>query len=409
MNAKFRGPFCLPPEAVMTTSGSTAVPTGVTFHPETLFRSRNRGDNWRTTWAADDSLIVSMCDGNWLAGPDGFHHHLYRVLGGPDGFEVKDLPNYPAFIGDGPESWFGYGLISVDGVLYVFVSKTPGEAGWDGPFRGMKLLASRDNGETWHRINRRGEWRALEGPRDPARVEVNEEEMFFFEEGGLPHKTEVAYPFSYVSFVQCGRDNAAAQDDYLYLYSPEGAHTNRLLLARVEKDRIGRRDEWEFFARYDGDKPVWTRELTQRGPVLVLPEKNDRGNYFGWYSWLPSVVWNEPLGLYIMVNGGTCGGQGMTDGDDDYYDNWMHTETGSLGFWWARHPWGPWHQFYYNDRWIVDDPANRTYQPELSPKWISPDGKEMVLIWSDAGCDEHGRSHSVYYKWNHMRITLDLL
>lgn len=392
----------------MNAVGYGAVPTDVTFHADTLFRSENAGDNWHTTWAADGSLIASMCDGNWLGGHDGFHHHLYRALGGPDGFEVKDIPNYPAFIGDGAESWFGYGIISVDGILYAFISKTPGDAGWDGPFRGMKLLASKDNGETWHRINRRGQWRLLEGPRDPARVEMSEEEMFFFEEGELPHKTEIAYPFSYATFVQCGKDNSAARDDYLYIHSPEGAHTHRLLLARVRKDRIGHRDEWEYFKQHDGDQPVWTQDIDERGPVHVFPEKNDAGNYFGWYSWLPAVVWNEPLDLYIMVNGGTCGGHGMTDEDGDYYDNWMHSETGSLGFWYAVDPWGPWRQFYYIDRWTVDSPANRTYQPELSPKWISEDGKDMVLIWSDAGHDEQGRSHSVYYKWNQMRITLEL-
>jgi hypothetical protein len=86
----------------------------------------------------------------------------------------------------------------------------------------------------------------------------------------------------------------------------------------------------------------------------------------------------------------------------------MHSETGSLGFWYAAEPWGPWHEFYYADYWIVDSPANRTYQPKLSPKWISEDGKDMVLIWSDAMKDEQGRSHTINYKWNQMRLTLEL-
>jgi hypothetical protein len=237
---------------------------------------------------------------------------------------------------------------------------------------------------------------------------VNPDEMFFLEEHGLPHKVQVAYPFSYVSFIQRGRDNAAATDDYIYIHSPEGAHSHRLLLARVKKDRIGLRDEWQYFEQHDGDQAVWTRDIGQRAPVHVFPERNDSGNCFGWYSWLPSVVFNEPLGLYLMVNGGTCAGHGMTDGDPDYFDAWMHSETGSLGFWYASRPWGPWQQFFYTDRWIVDDPANRTYQPKLSPKWISDDGRDMVLIWSDAMKDDEGRSHTVNYKWNQMRITLEL-
>ena len=54
----------------------------------------------------------------------------------------------------------------------------------------------------------------------------------------------------------------------------------------------------------------------------------------------------------------------------------------------------------------VDDPKNRTYQPKLSPKWISEDGKKMVLIWSDAMKNKEGCSHTVNYKWNHMEITI---
>jgi len=97
-------------EAAMNTVGHGAVPIGVTFHTDTLFRSENPGDNWCITWAADDSQVTSMCDGNWLAGPDGYHNHLYPILGGPDGFQVEDIPNYPLFRGGGAGSWFGYGL-----------------------------------------------------------------------------------------------------------------------------------------------------------------------------------------------------------------------------------------------------------------------------------------------------------
>ena len=97
----------------------------------------------------------------------------------------------------------------------------------------------------------------------------------------------------------------------------------------------------------------------------------------------------------------------MTESDKDYYDSWMHTETGSLGLWYARNPYGPWRQLHYTDYWTVDGPGNRTYQPKLSPKWISDDGKEMVLIWSDAMRNEQGRSHTVNYRWNQMKITIE--
>ena len=384
-------------------NNDSSVPTGVVFHLDTIYRSGGRGDNWCITWMADDSQIVNMDDGNWLGRKEGqYHNHLYRISGGPDGFERQDLPGYPDFTRD-VSSWFGYGITSVDGALYVAISKTP-ELGWSGPFRGVKLLKSTDNGATWSRIDRHGSERPLV-VMDEMRNVVTPEEMFSLEEFGRSHQTQEAYPFSYFDFVQHGRDNSAAPDDYLYIYGPEGAHAHKLLLARVQKQRLGERDAWQYFVCYD-DEPVWTENIEERRPVFVYPEKNQEGDYFGWYSWLPSVVWNEGLGLYIMVNGGTYAGYGLTDSDEDYYHKWMHTKTGSLGFWYAENPCGPWHEFFYTDFFTVDDSSNLTYQPKLSPKWISDDGQQMVLIWSDAMKDENGKSHTVNYKWNQMNITI---
>ncbi len=381
-------------------------PTGVEFRLETLRRIGGRGDNWCTTWARDDSQITSMCDGLWLPGGEGFHNHLYRISGDPQDLRVEDIPGYPQFV-RGTGSWFGYDIVSVDGLLYSGVSKTPANH-WSGPFRGLKLLTSRDNGATWSRVDRHGAERVIE-PSSEARNEVNAQEMFSLEEFGLPHQQQEAYPFSYVSFVQCGRDNSAARDDYIYIHSPEGAHTHQLLLARVPKSTIGQRDTWEYFVRHDDDgQPVWSADILERGPVHTFPDRSDDGMFFGWYSWLPSVVWNEGLGLYIMANGGTYGGHGMTSSDEDYYHGWMHTRTGSLGLWYAEAPWGPWRQFFYTDYWAVDDAENRTYQPKLSPKWISEGGRRMVLIWSDAMKNAEGKSHSTNYLWNQMEIELTL-
>lgn len=379
------------------------IPAGVAFHKNTLHRSDNSGDNWCITWGADNSQVTSMCDGNWLGTNHSYHNHLYRITGGPEDFAREDLPNYPDFSGEAG-SWFGYGVVSIDGVLYCAVSKTPGPS-WSGPFRGIKLLKSSDGGNTWCRVDRYGNERRL-GPLDDAHNEVNADEMFFLGEFGIPHQEQVAYPFSFVDFVQHGKDNSAARDKYVYIYSPEGAHAHKLLLARVRKDKIGVRKAWEYFVKYKGTRPTWSSNIQKRGAVHVFPEKSQDGNCFGWYSWLPSVVWNEGLGLYVMVSGGTYAGRGMSTSDKDYYDRWMHTCTGSLGFWYSKKPYGPWHEFYYADYWTVDDSKNLTYQPKLSPKWISQDGREMVLIWSDAMKNKDGKSHSVNYKWNHMRITI---
>ncbi len=85
-------------------------PTGVVFHKDTLFRSDGRGDNWCLTWAADDSQVTSMDDGDWLSAGHRFHNHLYRIVGGPDDFQRQNIPQYPDLSGT-EGSWFGYGIL----------------------------------------------------------------------------------------------------------------------------------------------------------------------------------------------------------------------------------------------------------------------------------------------------------
>ncbi len=403
MKMVIRSLICCALWGPVAVAGPPDRPSGVEFRVETLRRVGGHGDNWCLTWAADDSQVTSMDDGGWLEGPQSYSNHLFRVVGGPGDFRRDDLPGYPSFAFN-ERGWFGYGLVSVDGIFYSFVSKCP-ENRWSGPFWGFKLLKSTDNGMSWSRVDRQGAERRL-FPGDPARHAVDGDEMFFLEESGREGHGGIAYPFASCEIVQNGRDNRAARDDYVYVYSPEGSSSHQLLLARAPKAALGRRAAWEFFAGRDGDRPRWDRDLGARRPVHEFPATDSRGDAFGWYSWLPSVVWNEGLGLYIMANGGTYAGHGLTSRPEDYYSAWMHTRSGSLGFWYAKDPWGPWTRFFYTEEWTVDAPGNRTYQPKLSPKWISPDGKAMVLIWSDAMKDQQGRSHTTNYRWNQMEITV---
>lgn len=385
-------------------SSASMTPVGVNFNYATLRREGHRGDNWCLTWAADDSQITSLDDGDWLNTQTRYHNMLYRINGGSANASINELSGYPAFLRS-DDGWYGYGVLSVNGVLYSMVSKARGSDWDDGPFNGVKMLRSFDGGNNWSRVDRNGNERTL-SRYDSARNDSAASEMFFSRESARTNNGREGYPFSYVSFVQNGKDNQASKDGYVYIYSPEGAKAHELLLARAPADQLGNRNTWQYFAGWNGNQPLWSGNLDQRQPNMYLPQQNNRGEYFGWYSWLPSVVWNEGLQLYIMANGGTYAGTGLTDSTYDYYSKWMHEKSGSLGLWYSQTPYGPWQQFYYNEEWTVDNGANRTYQPKLSPKWISDDGKTMVLIWSDAMRNEYGQSHSVNYKWNQMEIQI---
>ena len=207
-----------------------SVPVKVNFQQETLKRIGRAGDNWCTTWAKDGSQITNMCDGNWTGGqePSFIHNNVYRITGEADSFEKSDILAYPDFSGE-EGSWFGYGIVAVDDNIYCTISKTPGTS-WSGPFTGLKILKSADNGETWHRVNRRGQEQLLED-KGALRNVVNEEEMFFLKEHGKPHKKQEAYPFAFVSLVQNGQNGSASKDEFVYIYSPEEAHAHQLTLA----------------------------------------------------------------------------------------------------------------------------------------------------------------------------------
>ena len=403
------GRSCLVDSEVTGNSSATSLsggsfPTGVQFNRSTLRRVGGKGDNWCQTWAADGSVITAMDDGDWNGSDFTYHSRLYRVWGDANGFSKSEIQNYPNYHVDG-DGWFAYGVVSVNGVLYSLVSKTQNGAWSEGPFRGMKLLRSYDSGNNWYRVDRNNNDRYL-GRWDSARELLNRDDMLFFEENGRYGKGKTAYPFSFASFVQSGQDHRASKDGYVYIYSPEGANSHQLLLARVPAEQVGQRSAWQYFSGWNGSTPKWTSNIEARQPNITLPERNSRGEYFGWYSWLPSVVWNPGLQLYVMVNGGTYAGDGLSNSSSDYYDKWMHTKTGSLGLWYSENPYGPWKQFYYNDYWTADDAKNLTYQPKLSPKWMSADGRKMTLIWSDAMLNADGYSHSINYKWNQMEIDI---
>ena len=379
-------------------------PISVAFDTATLFRTKEPGDNWCQTWAKDGSVVTAMCDGNWIDEQSWYRSRLYRITGASTQFERASVASFPAFTIDmGFEgSWFTYGVVSVGDRLYAAASKTPG-AEWSGPFLGVKLLMSPDGGTTWHRINRDGELRHL--PADAPLSGIFEPgELFFHREDSQRREVIAASAFSYFDFLQSGRGNRQSRDEFIYIYAPDLLTSNRLNLARAPAAKLGLRSAWEFFAGSSDGGASWSPHIEDRAAVHEFPAHNSYGEHFGWYSWLPSVVWNEPIGLYIMAAGGTYAGWGFSLEDQDYFDPWMHAKTGSLGFWWAKTPWGPWTQIWYTDAWTVDDDANRTYQPKLSPKWISSTGETMVLIWSDAMADESGASHTVNYTWNQMQV-----
>lgn len=253
---------------------------------------------------------------------------------------------------------------------------------------GAKLIYSPDNGKTWH--NQDGStpvtWELWE--------RRSRENMVFFDEPGDA--------FSLLTVLQMGRDYGYNRDGYVYLYAPNGntdGTMNQLVMFRVPKGKVLDRGAYEYFVQRVGkDEARWSPKIEDRGIVHTFPS--------GWvnrtvhpYAWHPSVVYNAPLGVYMMANWGMgCDGRG----------NWF-AKPSYLGFWIAPRPWGPWRQVHEEQQWMPGgDPAARAYQPQISPKWISADGRFFWLVWTDfqVVTTPQGNTLRPYYAFNMQKVEV---
>ncbi len=351
---------------------------------ESTLRLGGIGDSFHMSWAADDRQIIAIDDGvGWYERPKGsYNSRLWSVAGNPPSAVFNDIPDYPELIYGTPAgppntpNYYSFGTLALRGQVYQFLSTLN-----QSPLRrwiGAKLIYSPDKGLTW--CNENGStpvvWESW--------LDRSKTTMMFFEE---PQES-----FSLLSFLQMGRNYELNQDGYVYVYSTNGnvdGAMNQLVMFRVKTQSLLHRQEYEYFAglRRNGTA-VWEKNINLRSVVHTFPQ--------GWVNktahsasdvivqaWLPSVVYNAPLGLYMMSNFGVgCSPDGRSFGKPSY-----------LGFWIAPTPWGPWAQVHEEVAWQpANEPAARAYGPQIAPKWIAADGKSFWLVWSDAqGYDDFMR------------------
>jgi len=358
---------------------------------ETVIRAGGVGDNWHMTWAVNNKQYTGLCDGSgWpdIPGYNGraYNARVYCINGDPPGFTFEHLPGYPDLYSEefpNFSRYYGFGILALDGMIFQFLSTPNHPFSLSEPrFAGAKLIYSPDNGQTWR--NQDGSavcWEPWE--------ERDQTNMVFFNEPGEA--------FSLLSILQMGRNYQYNTDGFAYVYAPNGnteVAMNQLVMFRVPKGRILDRCAYEFFAARSPDGSAkWVKDIGARGIVHTFPS--------GWvnakihpYSWHPSVVYNAPLGVYMMANWGMgCSPDGMWFGKPSY-----------LGFWTAPQPWGPWTQIHEELQWTpAGDPASRAYQPQISPKWIAEDGRSFWLVWTDFQEIDGRRS---YYSFNAQKVEV---
>ena len=311
--------------AIPTTRNAPYPPSpvirGVRWAPKgSIVRKARGSDTWPLTWADDDDMYTAYGDGNGFDPPvpDKLSLGFAKVSGSPEDFTGLNIRSTSGERkGDGARGQKASGMLMIGDVLYMWVRNAANS----------RLAWSSDHAKSWTWC----EWR-------------------FETSFGCP------------TFLNFGKDYAGARDDYIYVYSPdvESAYraADRMVLARVPKDRITARGGYEFFEGLGrSGTPLWTGDIAARRAVFSHPG--------GCYR--SAISYDAGLKRYLWC-------QTLPGGDARF--------RGGFGVYDAPEPWGPWTTVYFTDDWDVG-PGETCSFPT---KWMSPDGKTAYLVFSGDDC-----------------------
>jgi CubicO group peptidase (beta-lactamase class C family) len=312
---KVEGFFRLVARAVSEPYPPSAVISGLTWAPaSTIVRRARDSDNWPLTWADDDHLYTAYGDGTGFVPkvPEKLSLGLARIEGGPDDFQAINIRSPTCERkGNGKNGLKASGMLMVEGVLYLW-ARNAGNA---------QLAWSSDHGLTWTWAD----WK-------------------FTTSFGCP------------AFLNFGRDYAGARDHYVYVYShdSESAYlaADRVVLARVPKDRIRDRGAYEFFTGLGANGgAAWSADLNERGAAFSHQGKCYR----------TSVSYHAKMGRYLLCQAGTDG-----------------PVQAGFGIYDAPEPWGPWTTVYQSEAWDVS-PGESCCIPT---KWMDDETQSIYLVFS---------------------------
>lgn len=313
----FLGPICAAVRSESRLQPASPVIREIRWAPkETIIRKARGSDNWPMTWADDDALYTAYGDGNGFEPftKEKLSLGLAKISGALPDFTTVNLRS-PSIEqkGDGKRGVKASGMLMVDGVLYLLV-RNAGNS---------QLAWSSDHGATWTWAD----WKCTES-------------------------------FGCPTFLNFGRDYAGARDGFVYVYSPDTDSAyecaDRMVLARVPKDSLRDEDAYEFFERLDtAGRPVWTKDIAQRGAVLTNPGCCYRSG----------VTYNAPLRRYLW-----CVTMPVED----------KRHAGGLAVYDAPEPWGPWTAAFATDAWDVAPGESASFPT----KWVSADGRTLALVFS---------------------------
>jgi hypothetical protein len=303
------------------------------------------GDTWPLTWASDGNLYGAAGDNQGrpmnscgIEGAPPPSVYLVNNLPVDCGRYCKDIPGADAKAGVKPA-----GLISVQGTLYFAVenmnygdnpsfNRQHNLNGW--------IITSHDFGKTW-------------------KLDATKQDFF---------SGRVAS----AHFIQFGKDETDAQDNYVYAYFPAAddgksywENGDYLLLGRVPKGQILVRSAWRFFSgRQPSGQELWDSDGTKAVQVFRYPHMTGEDH----------VTYNPGLKRYILANYGFHDNQ---LNPRPYHQHVMESVCPSqLTLFEAPQMSGPWSLFYQNNNFGTCGEYNASF-PQ---KWMSKDGKTMWMV-----------------------------
>jgi hypothetical protein len=294
-----------------------------------IIRAARDGDNWPVTWADDDAIYTTWGDGTGFDPKTGqkLSCGFARITGQASDFKGTNIRSPAEQFGQGRSGKKAWGILCVEGVLYLWLGHADKRGG------AAQLAWSRDHAANWTFAD----WQFAE--------------------------------FGLVGFVNFGKNYAGARDNFVYAYSHDGARADtpadRFILMRAAKDKLTRRDAWEFFERLDSaGRPMWTRDVRRRGAVFEKADGCLRS----------AMTYNAPLRRYLWWQQIPQPKEAKDRGDTRF--------DGGFAVYDAPQPWGPWTAVYITRQWDVGPGEHG----DFPAKWMSADGKTVHLVFSGDDC-----------------------
>ncbi|GMR00895.1 MAG: hypothetical protein BMS9Abin19_0237 [Gammaproteobacteria bacterium] len=321
------------PVALSPPYGRSSIIKNIVFDWSSHIKLAPGSDNWPLTWADDGHQYTSWGDGGGFGGSNSDGRvslGVARVEGSAASYKVFNV--WGGKMSEHASQFGGksYGIISIDGVLYKWVSPGSNVQG----YQESRLYLSKDHGAAWSSID----W-------------------------AFDRSDGIVNP----AFCQFGKDYQGARDNYVYIYASHIKDDSKLdvqrpgeaMLMRVPKISLLSKAKYEYYAGLDNNKsPLWSKKFSEHKPVFI--DENGVG-------WNLSVSYNASLKRYLL----------MTE----------HTRSmeANIGIFDAPEPWGPWSTVYYGKFGGESDIMPSTFYYNFSNKWLSSDGLQFTMVFTGIG------------------------